>query len=625
MNCINSFQIENEVFYFYDLTIIFEKYPKLKNLPISFKILLEQTLRNLENEEEFESLIEIFLERKTSQEIKIYPSRIFLVDSLATSILIDFASIRDFVKYLEQDARNINPKIMFDLIVESSNEEKWKFIKWAEKSFKNLRVVPPKNQKANNFHVEYLSTIIDVKSNEDKNYLFPEIVVGTNSFGNFGYFIEGIDLETVLLGAPTNFNFPKSFGIKIIGELNSSSTSFELCSILKKQLDSYDLSGKIVEFYGEGVEFLPVEYRNEISSLILELGAFSSYYPIDDKTILYFESFKKNSDFSKLVKTYLKKQELYFDNQNLDFDESIEFDLNNIESTIKDVEDNEELQMEDNYENLFLGNEIWQSIKVDESVFYNWDKDSLEIQKREFIDNSFVEQIEIKSAGIALLLGDNISTEMISPHGQIALYSTSSKYLDSKEIKSYEYGNYEDRDGNSEIMLRGMFDSHEIKNKMILKEGGFSEDYETGEIISIFELSKRFKEKNRPLVLFAGENFGKGKQKEWAQRGLKMLGIKAIIAKSFNEKFRKALIAFGVLPLEFLEDENQENLNIEGDEIIDITFYDEIKPKTLINLTINSKRVHIKTELKIRLDSIDEVIEYKNGGTISYLLKKSFI
>jgi aconitate hydratase len=273
------------------------------------------------------------------------------------------------------------------------------------------------------------------------------------------------------------------------------------------------------------------------------------------------------------------------------------------------------------YKNIFQGNKYWQEIEVENTVTYSWDEDSTYIQASNFFNNEYIEKIEITNAGSLVILGNNISTDNISPKGQIALYSAASNYLEDIGVKSYDYNSFISREGNIEIMLRSIFDSVNLKNEMVSKEGGYTKDFEEDEIVSIYELSQRFKQRNRPLVIFAGKEYGIGESRDWAVKAMKYLGVKAIVAKSFDKVYREDLIAFGVLPLEFLEDEDFEVLNLKGDETIDIVLDEKIEINTLANLTISSNRAVIETKLKVRLDNEEEITYYKNGGILSYLLK----
>lgn len=263
------------------------------------------------------------------------------------------------------------------------------------------------------------------------------------------------------------------------------------------------------------------------------------------------------------------------------------------------------------------------TIKAEDVFSYSeqfvWNKESVFIQPSFFLDNTIHEQIRIENGGILALLGDNISTNDISPMGQISLNSTVAKYLNTLGIKSFEYATYQSRATNANVMLRGLFDSDEVKNAMVSKEGGYTIDYETQEIVSIYDKALQFKQQKRPTLLFVGENFGQGIQNSWAVKGLKVLGVDAVIAKSYNPNYRMNLIAYGILPLEFIDDDIQ-SLKLKGNEAIHIVC-ETIKQDMKVEAVIVKKDITIKLELKCRLDTQAEVEYYKNGGIFSSILK----
>jgi aconitate hydratase len=271
------------------------------------------------------------------------------------------------------------------------------------------------------------------------------------------------------------------------------------------------------------------------------------------------------------------------------------------------------------YKNIFKGNQFWQNLEVPNTSTYNWDENSNYIQPSKLFDELTKDKINIEKAGILAMLGDFISTDDISPLGQIPLYSPAAKYLENRGVKSFEYNTYASRRGNSQIMLRGLFENIK-QNLMVSKEGGYTMDYEAGEIVSIYEKSEKYKTKNRDLIILAGKDYGVGSTRDWAAKGTRLLGVKAVIAKSFDPIHRLNLISFGVLPLEFIDDDIK-SLKLKGNEEISI-FSDEIKEHSTVIATIHKNGLDILVDLKCRLENNEEVNYYKNGGVLSYLLKK---
>ena len=200
----------------------------------------------------------------------------------------------------------------------------------------------------------------------------------------------------------------------------------------------------------------------------------------------------------------------------------------------------------------------------------------------------------------------------------ISLYSPAAKYLESKGVKSFEYNTFLSRSANPNVMVRSIFDSSYIKNNMLTKEGSFTIDYRNGEIVSIFDKAQRFKEISRPLVIFAGKDFGSGNFREWASKGIRLLGVKAIIAKSFDERYRLNLVACGILPLEFIDDDI-ESLKLKGNETLNIEA-SEIKINSKVDVFIEKENINIEIKLKLRLDTKEDVEVYLKGGIYPFLL-----
>ncbi|MBU0923769.1 aconitate hydratase AcnA [bacterium] len=272
------------------------------------------------------------------------------------------------------------------------------------------------------------------------------------------------------------------------------------------------------------------------------------------------------------------------------------------------------------YSDLFLGNKQWQEITYDKTQTYSWSYLNTYIEESKLFENINLEKIDIKNARILALLGNDISTNQISPYGQIFPYTPAALYLESKGLHPDEFDTFENRLGNAEVMSRGTLSNIKLKNKMVSpKEGGFTKDSLSGEIMPIYDYSRKMKEQNIPLVIFAGKNYGIGEQRAWAAKGLKLLGVKAVIAKSFDKKYHTDLVSMGILPLEFIDDDI-DSLYLSGEELICIKSND-IKVNAKIDIEIK-KSYDIKTiTVKSRLDSKAEVLYYKNGGILAYLLK----
>ena len=821
MNKYTSSLIFNKnVYYYCDLKKVFEKYPLLRKLPNSSKILLESNIRNAKDED-ISSIISTFIHRNFLNKIEFYPNRVILEDSVGIPILIELALMREFVYSQGKNPKDLSPKIMLDLVIDNSlnnneniNKQKYSFIKWASAEFKNLSVIPCNLGLCKKVNLEYLSTMISSKIQDDKIYIYPETLVGSdsqttmlNALGVLSYNIHEIEIQSLLLGSSTNLSFPKVIGIEIIGSPINAVGINDIILNLINILREHKVSDTIVEFYGSALKYISIEDRATIASIAPKYGAICSYFAIDN----YME--KTRGISVRLVEEYFTKQGM-FNNNDLIYDEYITIDLSNVETTVSGprkiedsfnieelvskfttfkkghyVNDNDivlaiissttstsliqaallakkacELKLSINsnikrilfadsliikeylikldlykyfeelgfeilskdlafystkklnmlkismdidkfdlnvvslvssienfkekihpkvnsnwqmnpalliaycikgnidfnilentiykdimlndiwpsndeiaeylkkvdykvykkaYENIFNGNEQYKELKYQNLPIYKWEnKDTLiEVQKNQkLFENKSLDKIEIKDAKILALFGNAITTEQITPMGKILPYTKAAIYLESKELKADEFGNFEDRRLNVEVMLRGTFSNTKLKNKIVSpKEGGFTKDFLSGEIIPIYDFCEEMQKTNTPLVIFAGSYYGIGESIDWAAKGTKLLGVKAIIAKSFAHNHRLSLISMGILPLEFIDDDI-ETLHLQGDELISIKSK-EIKINAKINIEIKRNDEVKVIGVKSKLETKNELIYYKNGGVLSYLLK----
>lgn len=280
------------------------------------------------------------------------------------------------------------------------------------------------------------------------------------------------------------------------------------------------------------------------------------------------------------------------------------------------------------YSNLFEGDENWQSIKTSKSDTYDWQEKSTYIRLPNFFDNLDNKNAnDIKGANILGIFGDSITTDHISPAGNIASNSVAARYLQENNIEVKDFNSYGARRGNHEVMMRGTFSNIRIKNEILggLKEGGYTKiaDSNNDEIVSIYDAAMFYKEKNTPLVIFAGKEYGTGSSRDWAAKGTFLLGVKAVITESFERIHRSNLVGMGVLPLCFINCDRK-SLNLTGEEKVDIAGINEnIKPNQILKATITYKNGDKKEiDLLSRLDTQNEVEYFKKGGILQYVLTK---
>jgi len=272
------------------------------------------------------------------------------------------------------------------------------------------------------------------------------------------------------------------------------------------------------------------------------------------------------------------------------------------------------------YKEIYKGDKNWQSIKNVSNNTYSWSVSSTYIKHPPFFIDEENNVKDIINARILALLGDSVTTDHISPAGAIKPDSPAGKYLYERQINKKDFNSYGSRRGNHEIMVRGTFANIRIKNEIIPgTEGGITKYFDTDEQISIFDAATEYAKKETPLVVFAGKEYGTGSSRDWAAKGTKLLGIKAVIAESFERIHRSNLIGMGVLPLQFIENQNKKSLRLDGSELITIKGLDTMYPNSELNCNIKSNEE--KTiKLLCRIDTMKELDYYKQGGILQYVL-----
>ena len=296
-----------------------------------------------------------------------------------------------------------------------------------------------------------------------------------------------------------------------------------------------------------------------------------------------------------------------------------------IEETLKDSL-NAEMFIQ-RYSNVSEGPTQWQKIKTDKSSIYNWDEGSTYVKKPPFFD-SLPDKPEgfkeIKDARPLLILGDMVTTDHISPAGSIQKDSPTGEYFMEHQILPKDYNSYGSRRGNHEVMMRGTFANIRIRNEMAPgTEGGFTKLYPEEKVLPVYDAVVEYKKRGTDLVVIGGKEYGTGSSRDWAAKGTKLLGIKAVIAESFERIHRSNLIGMGILPLQFIEDVNRKNLKLIGSELISILNIEKgIHPSDEVTVEIKYASGEIKKiKTLCRIDTKNELEYYKNGGILQYVLR----
>ncbi len=280
------------------------------------------------------------------------------------------------------------------------------------------------------------------------------------------------------------------------------------------------------------------------------------------------------------------------------------------------------------YDNVSEGPSSWQKIKTTSSSIYSWDEKSTYVKRPPFFENlsDSPEGFKpIKNARPLLILGDSITTDHISPAGSIQKSGPTGDYFMHHQVLQKDFNSYGARRGNHEVMMRGTFANIRIKNEMAPgTEGGVTTLHPDKKVMSVFDASIEYKKRNVDLIVIAGKEYGTGSSRDWAAKGTKLLGVKAVIAESFERIHRSNLVGMGILPLQFKEGYSRKTLNLKGSEIINILNVEKgLKPREEVMVEFlfedgSSKKVNVLS----RIDTDNETEYYKHGGILQYVLRK---
>ncbi|MCM3006175.1 aconitate hydratase AcnA [Priestia koreensis] len=278
------------------------------------------------------------------------------------------------------------------------------------------------------------------------------------------------------------------------------------------------------------------------------------------------------------------------------------------------------------YEHVFDDNERWNEIETSEEALYTWDNDSTYIQNPPFFEGLSAEPgtVEpLQDLRIVAKFGDSVTTDHISPAGSIAKNSPAGRYLLENGVEHRDFNSYGSRRGNHEVMMRGTFANIRIRNQVAPgTEGGYTTYWPTGDVMSIYDACMKYKADNTGLVVFAGKDYGMGSSRDWAAKGTNLLGIKTVIAESFERIHRSNLVLMGVLPLQFKEGESAETLGLKGTESIAVQIDETVKPRDFVKVVATDEAGNKKEfEVLVRFDSEVEIDYYRHGGILQMVLR----
>lgn len=873
---LKSLNVNGKEYRYYSLKALAEHgFDALERLPYSLKILLENLLRYEDGQADtladIKTLANWTIEGGLEYEIAFRPTRVLMQDFTGVPAIVDLAAMRDAMANKGKEPALINPLSQVDLVIDHSvmvdkfadasayrdnvaiemtrNAERYEFLRWGQTAFDNFRVVPPGTGICHQVNLEYLAKSVWTAESEGELYAYPDTLVGTdshttmiNALGVLGWGVGGIEAEAAMLGQPITMLIPEVVGFKFTGQLNEGVTATDLVLTVVEQLRKFGVVGKFVEFYGEGLDYLPLADRATIANMAPEYGATCGFFTIDQETLNYLSLTGREDDAVAVVEAYAKTQGLWRDSNSpepvysstlsLDLNEVVpslagpkrpqdRVALNNLGTSINDMlalrgrqgpspeisindtgdslsdgdvviaaitsctntsnpavmmaaglvakkavalglsckpwvktslapgskvvtdylakaglqqyldqlgfnlvgygcttcignsgplnpaietaietgdltvcsvlsgnrnfegrihpkvranwlaspplvvvfalagttcldlsqdpvaenAEGEKIYLKDlwpsnaeiaqatalvnqamfrkEYADVFAGDQAWQSIQVPKDKTYQWNPASTYIQNPPFFTGASHEVADVSGARILALLGDSVTTDHISPAGSIAVDSPAGRYLQQQGVAVKDFNSYGSRRGNHQVMMRGTFANVRIKNEMVAGvEGGYTRVMPGGEQLSIYDAAMQYQQNARPLVVIAGKEYGTGSSRDWAAKGTRLLGIKAVIAESFERIHRSNLVGMGVLPLQFQNQNSRKSLKLDGSELIHLSGIDNLRPGKSITLTVErADGSRESCELRCRIDTENELHYFVSGGILNYVLE----
>lgn len=882
----------------------------ISHLPYSMKILLENLLRHEDGgitvgKDHIEAVARWNPAAEPDTEIAFMPARVVLQDFTGVPCVVDLAAMRDAVVKLGGSPEQINPLIPSELVIDHSvqvdvfgkpdaldlngkiefqrNQERYGFLRWGQKAFDNFKVVPPNTGIVHQVNLENLARVVMTADKDGTAIAYPDTVFGTdshttmiNGIGVLGWGVGGIEAEAAMLGQPSSMLIPQVVGFKLTGKLPEGATATDLVLTVTQMLRKLGVVGKFVEFYGDGLQHLPLADRATIGNMAPEYGATCGIFPIDNESLTYLRLSGRSEEQIALVEAYAKAQGLWHEanSPHAQYSTTLELDMGTVKPSLAgpkrpqdrvlledvqknyrdalvgmtanrdkrsedvstfvnegggaavgneqlakgyaDIEmDGRKVRLKDgavviaaitsctntsnpavmigagllarnaaakgldrkpwvktslgpgsrvvtdylekagvlkelekigfyvvgygcttcignsgplptevsagiasgdlvvtsvlsgnrnfegrvhpevkmnylaspplvvayaiagttdidltteplgtgsdgqpvylrdiwpsnkeigdviaatvgpemfkqNYADVFKGDTRWNTIASPDGDLYEWSDASTYIKNPPYFDGMTMQVgsiDDVHGARVMGLFGDSITTDHISPAGNIKKDSPAGRFLQERGVQPADFNSYGSRRGNDDVMVRGTFANIRIKNLMFGgEEGGNTLYYPAGggqpEKLAIYDAAMKYKADKVPLVVLAGKEYGTGSSRDWAAKGTLLLGVKAVIAESFERIHRSNLVGMGVLPLQFRNGENAQSLGLDGSEVIDITGLQDGASKRATVTATKADGTKKTFEVSVMLLTPKEVEYFRHGGLLQYVLRQ---
>ncbi|MEM7540090.1 MAG: aconitate hydratase AcnA [Pseudomonadota bacterium] len=857
-----------------------DRYP-VDRLPYAQKILLENLLRFEDGlnitKDDIEALANWDALAEPDQEIAFTPARVLMQDFTGVPACVDFAAMRDAMQKLGGDPAKINPLSPAELVIDHSvmvdvhgtedavdlnakieferNKERYEFLRWGQEAFSNFAVVPPDTGIVHQVNLEFLARTVFAAEKDGKWRAYPDTVVGTdshttmiNGIGVLGWGVGGIEAEAAMLGQPITMLIPQVVGFKLTGKLPEGSTATDLVLIVVEMLREKGVVGKFVEFYGPGLDQLPLADRATLANMAPEYGATCGIFPIDAETVNYLRLSGRDAEQVELVEAYARTCGIWRDENTPDaiYTDTLALDMGTVvpslagpkrpqdrialtdaASTFTNIlpemiknrdgggsasvaHDGEAFEMKDgavviaaitsctntsnpsvmvgagllakkanerglkvkpwvktslapgslvvsgyldkaglsphlealgfytvgygcttcignsgplpehvsqgikdgqliatsvlsgnrnfegrvhaevkmnflaspplvvayaiagsmdvdvskdpigqdrdgkdvylkdlwpsakevqdtiaatidshmfktSYDSVYAGDARWAGIEVTASDRYDWDDASTYVKNPPYFVNMSKTApgiTPIENARVLAKLGDSITTDHISPAGNINADSPAGSYLAAHGVLPADFNSYGSRRGNHEVMMRGTFANIRLRNQLAPgTEGGWTRYQPSGEQMTIYDAAMKYQDEGVPLIVLAGKEYGTGSSRDWAAKGTILLGVRVVIAQSFERIHRSNLVGMGVLPLVFEDGQGADSLALTGSE--SFTVEGLIAGAKNVNVIATAEDgKHTRFPCRVRVDTPKEWDYYQNGGILHYVLRQ---
>jgi aconitate hydratase len=897
--------VNGKSYTFYSLAKLGQRF-NLARLPYSMKILLENLLRCEDGgitvgKDHIEAVANWDAKKEPDTEIAFMPARVVLQDFTGVPCVVDLAAMRDAVVKLGGDARFINPLIPSELVIDHSvqvdvfgraealdmngeieferNMERYSFLRWGQKAFDNFQVVPPNTGIVHQVNLEHLARVVMTTNKDGVEIAYPDTVFGTdshttmiNGIGVLGWGVGGIEAEAAMLGQPSSMLIPQVVGFRLTGRLPEGATATDLVLTVTQMLRKHGVVGKFVEFFGDGLDHLPLADRATIANMAPEYGATCGIFPVDEESLTYLRLSGREETQIALVKAYAQAQGLWRTpgQPDAEYSSLLALDMGEVlpslagpkrpqdrvlltdmrgnfhanleglvatrkpkkeETTRMDAEGAAQPQAETlaakpkskirvadadheltdgsvviaaitsctntsnpavmlgagllarnavakglkaapwvktslgpgslvvtdylkkagvltdleklgfyvvgygcttcignsgplpdavskgiaendlvvtsvlsgnrnfegrvhaevkmnylaspplvvayaiagtvdidlatdslgtgtdgnpvylrdiwpsnkeigdfiaatvgpemfkhNYANVFGGDTRWNQIASPDGAAFKWDDASTYIKNPPYFDGMKMGVgaiADLHGARVMGVFGDSITTDHISPAGNIKASSPAGRFLQARGVQPNDFNSYGSRRGNDDVMVRGTFANIRIKNLMLGgEEGGNTIHYPSGEKLAIYDAAMKYKDEGVPLVVFAGKEYGTGSSRDWAAKGTNLLGVKAVVAESFERIHRSNLVGMGVLPCQFLDGQNAQTLGLKGDEIVDIVGLMDGAARQVMVVAKRPDGSELRFPVQALLLTPKEVEYFRHGGILHYVLRQ---